>query len=113
MDSNHDRSAGRSAALYRRRLSLTDAAAQTGSDICWTSAASRRPASASACAAPAARDLAYSLEYADEIEKFDEVVVDKGVTVLIDPKAVMFLIGSEMDFRRRKTEIRLHLQQPQ
>lgn len=42
--------------------------------------------------------LAYSLEYADEIEKFDEVVVDKGVTVLIDPKAVMFLIGSEMDF---------------
>ena len=42
--------------------------------------------------------LAYSLEYADEIEKFDEVVVDKGVTVLIDPKAVMFLLGSEMDF---------------
>ena len=42
--------------------------------------------------------LAYSLEYVDEIEKFDEVVVDKGVTVLIDPKAVMFLIGSEMDF---------------
>ena len=42
--------------------------------------------------------LAYSLEYADEIEKFDEVVMDKGVTVLIDPKAVMFLIGSEMDF---------------
>jgi len=42
--------------------------------------------------------LAYSLEYADEIGAFDEVVVDKGVTVLIDPKAVMFLIGSEMDF---------------
>lgn len=46
--------------------------------------------------------LAYSLEYADEIEKFDEVVVDKGVTVLIDPKAVMFLIGSEMDFVEEK-----------
>ena len=46
--------------------------------------------------------LAYSLEYADEIEKFDEVVVDKGVTVLIDPKAVMFLIGSEMDYVEEK-----------
>lgn len=46
--------------------------------------------------------LAYSLEYADAIEKFDEVVVDKGVTVLIDPKAVMFLIGSEMDYVEEK-----------
>lgn len=42
--------------------------------------------------------LAYNLEYADEVAPFDETVVDKGVTVLIDPKAVMFLIGSEMDF---------------
>jgi iron-sulfur cluster assembly accessory protein len=30
--------------------------------------------------------------------KFDEVVEDKGVTVMIDPAAVMFLIGSEMDY---------------
>lgn len=42
--------------------------------------------------------LAYNLEYADSVEPFDEVVEDKGVTVLIDPKAVMFLIGAEMDF---------------
>lgn len=42
--------------------------------------------------------LAYNLEYADEAAPFDEVIEDKGVTVLIDPKAVMFLIGSEMDF---------------
>ena len=46
--------------------------------------------------------LAYSLEYVDEIEPFDEVVTDKGVTVMIDPKAVMFLIGSEMDFVEQK-----------
>jgi iron-sulfur cluster assembly protein len=46
--------------------------------------------------------LAYSLEYVDEIEPFDEVVTDKGVTVMIDPKAVMFLIGSEMDFVEEK-----------
>lgn len=42
--------------------------------------------------------LSYSLEYADEKSEFDEVVEDKGVTVLVDPKAVMFLIGSEMDY---------------
>lgn len=42
--------------------------------------------------------LSYTIEYADDIEKFDEVVEDKGVRVLIDPKAVMFLLGSQMDF---------------
>jgi len=42
--------------------------------------------------------LSYTLEYADERGKFDEVVEDKGVTVLIDPKAVMFLLGSTMDY---------------
>ena len=42
--------------------------------------------------------LSYTLEYADEKGKFDEVVEDKGVTVLVDPKAVMFIIGTEMDY---------------
>lgn len=42
--------------------------------------------------------LSYTIEYADEIGKFDEVVERDGVKVLIDPKAVMFLIGTEMDF---------------
>ena len=42
--------------------------------------------------------LSYTVEYADEISKFDEVVTKDDVTVLIDPKAVMFLIGTEMDF---------------
>lgn len=46
--------------------------------------------------------LSYTIEYADEIGKFDEVVEDKGVRVLIDPKAVMFLIGTEMDFKDEK-----------
>ncbi|OYW13019.1 MAG: Fe-S cluster assembly scaffold SufA, partial [Rhodospirillales bacterium 12-54-5] len=41
--------------------------------------------------------LSYTIEYAEEIGKFDEVVEDKGVRVLIDPKAVMFLIGTQMD----------------
>jgi iron-sulfur cluster assembly protein len=42
--------------------------------------------------------LSYSIEYADEVSKFDEVVEKDGVRVLIDPKAVMFIIGTEMDF---------------
>jgi iron-sulfur cluster assembly protein len=42
--------------------------------------------------------LSYTLEYADEKGKFDEVVEDQGVTVLIDPKAVMFILGTEMDY---------------
>ena len=46
--------------------------------------------------------LSYTIEYADEIGKFDEVVEDKGVRVLIDPKAVMFLLGTEMDYEQDK-----------
>jgi iron-sulfur cluster assembly protein len=42
--------------------------------------------------------LTYTLEYADEKGKWDEVVEDKGVTILIDPKATMFIIGTEMDW---------------
>jgi iron-sulfur cluster assembly protein len=43
--------------------------------------------------------MAYTMEYAEKAEKFDEVVEDKGVKLLIDPKAVMFLLGTEMDFK--------------
>lgn len=46
--------------------------------------------------------LSYTLEYADEITKFDEVVEDKGVRVIIDPKATMFVIGTEMDYVSEK-----------
>lgn len=42
--------------------------------------------------------LSYTLEYADEKGKFDEVVEDKGVTILVDPKAIMFILGTEMDY---------------
>jgi iron-sulfur cluster assembly protein len=48
--------------------------------------------------------LTYTLEYADEKGKFDEVVEDKGVTVLIDPKATMFILGTEMDFVEDKLQ---------
>jgi len=43
--------------------------------------------------------MAYTMEYAESAAKFDEVVEDKGVKLLIDPKAVLFLLGTEMDFK--------------
>ncbi|HVC51279.1 MAG TPA: iron-sulfur cluster assembly accessory protein [Stellaceae bacterium] len=48
--------------------------------------------------------LSYTLEYADEKGKFDEVVEAKGVTVLVDPKAIMFILGTEMDYVEEKLE---------
>jgi iron-sulfur cluster assembly protein len=48
--------------------------------------------------------LTYTLEYADEKGKFDEIVQDKGVTILIDPKASMFIIGTEMDYVEDKLQ---------
>jgi iron-sulfur cluster assembly protein len=48
--------------------------------------------------------LSYTLEYADEKGKFDEVVEDKGITILVDPKAVMFILGTEMDFVEEKLQ---------
>ncbi len=46
--------------------------------------------------------LSYDIEYADEVGKYDEVVEEKGVKVMIDPKAVMFLLGSVMDYEEDK-----------
>ena len=42
--------------------------------------------------------LSYTVEYAEEVKKFEEVVEDKGVTILIEPSAAMFLIGTELDY---------------
>jgi iron-sulfur cluster assembly protein len=46
--------------------------------------------------------MEYTMEWADRQEKLDEVVEDKGVTIFIDPKAVLFLLGTEMDYRVEK-----------
>ena len=44
----------------------------------------------------------YTFAYAETIEPLDEVVEDKGVTILIDPRAILFLIGSEIDYETTK-----------
>ncbi len=43
--------------------------------------------------------MEYTMEWAAEQGKFDEVVEDKGAKILIDPKAIMFLLGTEMDYQ--------------
>ena len=43
--------------------------------------------------------MSYTMEYAEKTNPLDEVVEDKGVRILIDPKAVLFLLGTEMDYK--------------
>ena len=46
--------------------------------------------------------MEYTMEYAESVAPTDEVVEDRGVKILIDPKAVLFLLGTEMDYRTEK-----------
>ena len=46
--------------------------------------------------------MSYVMEYAKTSNPNDEVVEDKGVKVLIDPKAIMYLLGTEMDYKKEK-----------
>ena len=79
-------------------MSLTEAAASRVKEIM---AGSDKPAAAlrvgvrnGGCAG-----MSYTMELAESIEPLDEVIEDKGVKVLIDPKAVLFLLGAQMDFQ--------------
>ena len=44
--------------------------------------------------------MSYVMEYSNEINPNDEVIEDKGVKVFIDPAAVMYLLGTEMDYKK-------------
>ncbi|WP_028794405.1 HesB/IscA family protein [Thalassobaculum salexigens] len=46
--------------------------------------------------------LSYIVEYAKEQKRLEDVVEDKGVKIFIDPTAVMFILGSEMDYQEDK-----------
>src|ERR1700733_6688788 len=79
-------------------MSLTDAAAARVKEII---AASDKPFAGlrvgvknGGCAG-----MSYTMEFAEAAAPFDEVIEDKGVKVLIDPKAILFLLGARMDFR--------------
>jgi iron-sulfur cluster assembly protein len=42
--------------------------------------------------------MEYIMDYVQEVEKFDEVVEDNGVTIVVDAKAVLFILGSVVDY---------------
>ena len=46
--------------------------------------------------------MSYTMEYAESVNPLDEVIEDRGVRILIDPKAVLFLLGTEMDYKVAK-----------
>ena len=84
-----------------KAITLTDAAAARVKDIIARSEAPiaglRVGVKNGGCAG-----MSYTMEYAQEAKPYDEVVEDKGVTVMIDPKAILFLLGTEMDFQTTK-----------
>tara|TARA_X000001036_G_C20095381_1_gene568878 strand:- start:122 stop:457 length:336 start_codon:yes stop_codon:yes gene_type:complete len=43
--------------------------------------------------------MSYVMEYVKDLKKGDELIEDKGVKVFIDPTAVMYLLGTEMDYK--------------
>ena len=82
-------------------MSLTDAAAGRIRDILAKAdkpvAGLRVGVTKGGCAG-----MSYKVEYADAVKPGDEIVEDKGVRVLIDPTAVLFLLGTEMDYKTDK-----------
>ena len=82
-------------------ISLTDAAAERIREIMANAdkpvAGLRLGVKNGGCAG-----MSYTMEWAETAGPHDEVVEDKGVRVLVDPKAVLFLLGTQMDFQTSK-----------
>ena len=56
--------------------------------------------------------MEYTMEYADAVRPTDEVVEDKGVKIMVDPKAVLFLLGTEMDYKTEKLSAQFVFKNP-
>ena len=56
--------------------------------------------------------MSYVMEYAKEIKPNEEVIEDNGVKVLIDPKAIMYLLGTEMDYKEEKFSSQFFFKNP-
>jgi iron-sulfur cluster assembly protein len=54
----------------------------------------------------------YVMEYAEQAGPLDEVVEDKGVRILVEPKAVLFLIGTEIDYEVTKLSSKFVFRNP-
>ena len=84
-------------------IRLTDAAAKRITDVI---AKATKPVLGVrvSVAAKGCSGQSYVVEYAEEQRKFEDVVEHNGAKVFIDPKAVMYLLGSVMDYRETKME---------
>ena len=56
--------------------------------------------------------MSYTMAYAEDTKPFEEVMEDKGVKIFIDPKAILFLIGTELDFVQEKLGSRFVFNNP-
>ena len=56
--------------------------------------------------------MSYTMEYAERQNPLDEVIEDQGVRIFIDPKAILFLIGTELDFVQEKLGARFTFKNP-
>jgi iron-sulfur cluster assembly protein len=56
--------------------------------------------------------MSYTMDYADAARPFEEVMEDQGVKIFIDPKAILFLIGTELDFVQEKLGARFVFNNP-
>ena len=56
--------------------------------------------------------MSYTMDYAEAPGPLDEVIEDQGVKIFVDPKAIMFLLGTEMDFVREKLGARFVFNNP-
>ena len=56
--------------------------------------------------------MSYIMEYAKDIKPNEEVIEDKGVKVLIDPKAIMYLLGTEMDYKKEEVSSQFVFKNP-
>ena len=56
--------------------------------------------------------MSYTMEYAEDQKPLDEVIEDRGVKIFIDPKAILFLIGTELDFVTERLGARFTFKNP-
>ena len=56
--------------------------------------------------------MSYTMDFAEDARPTDEVVEDQGVRILIDPKAVLFLLGTRMDFKTDKLSSQFVFENP-
>jgi iron-sulfur cluster assembly protein len=95
----------------RKIVSLTDTAAARISEILADSEG-RYDGVRVGVANAGCAGMSYTMDYAELAQPLDEIVEEKGIRIYIDPKAVMFLLGTEMDFKKDKLASRFVFSNP-